>query len=415
MGLLDSVITAGAQVFTGWQSTEANKDAARLQTDANNTALALQAKRTDEAIKVADSGYKAGGKTRAAGFNKAADARIAGINAGADNLVDSQNTARDQLVQKEAEARQIAEDGLRKAAELKAAGYDQQAEELRAATMKQLGEYDKQIGELRAGAAKADGQLANQQAQNESGQTYLREQVGRGDALTDDQQYQLDESRRQMGNQLRGSSLAGSGRTAASLLRKVEADSVNQMKGQNRASATAAAGVMANQYNSAGLNRANLAMNEAGQVGGVYANKGSAIVSGAKDATAADVNAATTRSQGVEAVAKVGSDATKAIGGFNAAAALGAGKARSDAAVAVGNEHGQAAGGAAGATADATDRATSQKVSAYTGLANIEGATARDNGAVAANAKTANAAVFNDTVGSVGGIIASRLKDANTK
>lgn len=73
---------------------------------------------------------------------------------------------------------------------------------------------------------------------------YLRGVIANPGSLTPQQQQQLTDLRRAAGNQIRTSSIAGSGRTAASLLRRVESDFANDALEKNRARADTAAGAM---------------------------------------------------------------------------------------------------------------------------------------------------------------------------
>lgn len=72
--------------------------------------------------------------------------------------------------------------------------------------------------------------------------TYLRNVMGNPGDLTPQQAQALIDLRRASGNQINTSSIAGSGRTAASLLRRVESDFTNTALAQNRARADDAAG-----------------------------------------------------------------------------------------------------------------------------------------------------------------------------
>jgi len=159
-------------------------------------------------------------------------------------------------------------------------------------------------------ASKAETQALYSQTQDVTapGVAYLRTTVANQNELTPAQQQRLEQLRRSVTSQLRGSSFAGSGRTAAALFRQAESDFTNNALDQNRARADAAASTLANQNFSArqgvagsaasyGVNRANLATGNASQVGQVLANQGE---------TAANATTATGNVMG-QAVGDVGS------------------------------------------------------------------------------------------------------------
>ncbi len=97
----------------------------------------------------------------------------------------------------------------------------------------------------RTGEYDSTAELRRIQNTNAPGMAYLREIVGNPGALTDYQRKQLEDQRRVVGNTIRSSSLAGSGRTAAALLKNVESDYALKAQEQNRQQAMAAATLMA--------------------------------------------------------------------------------------------------------------------------------------------------------------------------
>jgi hypothetical protein len=106
------------------------------------------------------------------------------------------------------------------------------------------------------------------QETNAPGGTYLRGVVADPGKLTPTQQAQLDELRRSVDNQIRGSQFAGSGRTARSLFRSAETDFANDALEKNKQRAVDAANVMAGRSNAAEMAGAGQTM----QVGTNVAN-----------------------------------------------------------------------------------------------------------------------------------------------
>ena len=134
---------------------------------------------------------------------------------------------------------------------------------------------DKQIAAIREGNAQAQDTLNGIRTEAAPAQSYLRTIVGRTEGLTPAQQRQLDEQRRLAPGYIARSGFAGSGRTAASILRKVEGDTVSQFLYQNRARRDAAASSMANAGNAAANN---VAVQQAGvgqQIGQAFGTQGS--------------------------------------------------------------------------------------------------------------------------------------------
>jgi hypothetical protein len=105
---------------------------------------------------------------------------------------------------------------------------------------------------IREGSREAQATLNQIRAETAPATSYLRRVVAEPGELTPQQVVALNELRRNLANQIRGSNFAGSGRTSAALFRKVESDFVNEALAQNRARADAAA----NQMFGAGANAA---------------------------------------------------------------------------------------------------------------------------------------------------------------
>lgn len=104
---------------------------------------------------------------------------------------------------------------------------------------------------IREGRAAAQNELAHVREENAPGQNYLRGVVAAPGDLTPAQQMRLEDLRRSTGNQIRTSAIAGSGRTAASLLRRVESDFTNNALETNRDRAFGAASGMAGRVGNA--------------------------------------------------------------------------------------------------------------------------------------------------------------------
>ncbi|MCC6775625.1 MAG: hypothetical protein IT537_03155 [Hyphomicrobiales bacterium] len=137
-----------------------------------------------------------------------------------------------------------------------------------------------QAQSIREGREAAERELARAREENAPGQSYLRQVVAGPGDLTPAQRMQLDELRRVTGNQIRTSSIAGSGRTAASLLRRTESEFTNDALERNRTRAYDAASGMAGRVAQAstgiaGLNasmipQAGKVMGDATTAGGLY-------------------------------------------------------------------------------------------------------------------------------------------------
>ena len=414
MGLLDTLITAGATVAAGAMQSSANNSAATTSAQSQLAAADKQIKRTEEAMKIANKDYKKAGDVRAAGFKGAANDRIAGIEQAGATSVQHQLSARDALLAYEREAARIGEAGMRKAAELSAQGFEKEAAELRAGLAQQIAGFDAKIAAIKSGAADAQEALSGIMGQNEGGQTLLRETVGRGSALDEHQRRQLEEARRVMGNSLRGSSFDGSGRTAASMLRKVEGDNVSAMMQKNKADALAAANVMAGYYNNAANRSAEVDFTTGQLVGGAEADKGTAAATNSALVGKSMLGAANARAQGELGGSEIAATSQRTQGAATAATDLGIGKTLADQYTAVGNERGQATGGAAGAKADAIDKTATVKVNATQGMGVVEGTALRNSGETAANAEVANGKIYSQVTGDLGGMLAQETKKANT-
>lgn len=105
--------------------------------------------------------------------------------------------------------------------------------------------------EIRAAEAQKQATLNELKGQTQTGTDYLRKTVNESGDLTAAQRGQLTDLRRSTGNQIRTSSIAGSGRTAAGLLRSTEDRFVNDALDSNRGRSIGAAGTLAGMYGTA--------------------------------------------------------------------------------------------------------------------------------------------------------------------
>lgn len=156
---------------------------------------------------------------------------------------------------------------------------------------------DKQIAAIREGNAQAQETLNGIRTDAAPGTTYLRQIVGQTEGLTEAQQRQLDEQRRLAPGYIQRSGFAGSGRTAASILRKVEGDTVSQFLDQNRQRRDTAATNMANGAYGAATN---VAVQQAGlgdKVGQAYGNQGANTGGAVKSAGEAQAQAGVANAQ----------------------------------------------------------------------------------------------------------------------
>lgn len=102
------------------------------------------------------------------------------------------------------------------------------------------------------GEARARGELGQLREETAPGYQVLREYLADPHSLTDYQRHELDQIRGSTRDTIRGSSLAGSGRTAAALIKDVENDYVLSSQEGNRQAALQAAGMLYGDYAAAG-------------------------------------------------------------------------------------------------------------------------------------------------------------------
>lgn len=187
-----------------------------------------------------------------------------------------------------------------------------------------LGSSEAIKGQREAAAARAaaiqqeQAQLGQIVEQNAPGQAYEQRVVAGSASLTPEQQQQLEDQRRAVGNQIRGSSIAGSGRTAASLLRDTENRFTLGALGQNRARADTAAGAMAGRGFQAGVASAKANEGIGKAYGDAAENSGliqgmSTMATGKQVASAfGDISANITRSNKLR---QIGSEGPTNLGG----------------------------------------------------------------------------------------------------
>ncbi|MER8602783.1 hypothetical protein NKH48_03175 [Mesorhizobium sp. M1233] len=125
--------------------------------------------------------------------------------------------------------------------------------------------YSAVVGSIEEGSHAAQATLGQMRDEAEPGMRFLRNVVANPMKLTSDQKYQLDESRRINAQNIRSSGFAGSGRTAAAMMGKVENDTTNAMLEKNRAAAMSAAGALADSYDTSGRGIAGLQSSEGTQ------------------------------------------------------------------------------------------------------------------------------------------------------
>jgi hypothetical protein len=135
------------------------------------------------------------------------------------------------------------------------------------ASQAQLQGAREQIAYLREAADKneafaREGQdyLKDYRATQEPGESYLRGVIADPGSLTPAQAAQLEELRRQTRNQISTSAIAGSGRTAAALLKKTESDFTNDALDRNKARADMAASGMATRSGNAATTIGNISV-----------------------------------------------------------------------------------------------------------------------------------------------------------
>lgn len=108
--------------------------------------------------------------------------------------------------------------------------------------------YSSTVASFEEGANAATETLGALRDEAKPGLTFFKNLIANPMRLTPEQEYERTEARRINAQNVRASGFAGSGRTAASLLRKVDLDFTNKMMEQNRDRAFQAAGVLADSY-----------------------------------------------------------------------------------------------------------------------------------------------------------------------
>jgi hypothetical protein len=140
---------------------------------------------------------------------------------------------------------QISSDAALKGAEITASAARDAAATQSDAIMKaaqyQAAALVKASDEVRSGYEKSFQILDTMRKDTQAGTDYLKGVVSEPGELTPAQQTQLEDLRRSVDSQIRGSQFAGSGRSAAALMKKTETDFVNQALENNRNRAMTAA------------------------------------------------------------------------------------------------------------------------------------------------------------------------------
>lgn len=175
--------------------------------------------------------------------------------------------------------------------------------------------YTSSVASFEEGSKGAEEVLGGLRDEAKPGLTFFKNLIANPMSLTPEQMYERDEARRINAQNIRSSGFAGSGRTASSLLRKVDTDLTMKMLEANRDRAFQAAGALADSYDTsvrgiAGLKsatgafKADAADRAAGRVtdmyrgyysdlGGAYKDVGNVQASGTQQIGATSANAMT--------------------------------------------------------------------------------------------------------------------------
>lgn len=280
--------------------------------------------------------------------------------------------------------------------------------------------------------------LEGVKAENAGGTTYLRDVMGGSADLTPEQQAQLDRVRLSTGNHIRSSSLAGSGRAAAALMRSTENDFTNTALAQNRARADSAAGTLAgreygagsgmaqntmtsgtaqgNIVSAGGNTQANIIGNAGNAAGNVLNSVGQTSSNILQNAGNTQANILTNSGNAQAGVATgVGNNASQNIIGTN----LAAGQANVAAGNTISNAAMQTGGILANSWMSAGQQAANTQNTLGVNTANIisgsgkaVGGSLADAAMYDANATTANGKVYGQALGSIGSAINSAARDS---
>lgn len=129
-----------------------------------------------------------------------------------------------------------------------------------------------QADAITKGNEQAQATLNQIRAESAPATGHLRGVIAESGELTPLQLQSLDEARRGVANQIRGSSMAGSGRTMTAAFRNVESDFVNRALESNKNRADSAARTMYGSGTSAASSVAGLQANQGTQTGAVHGN-----------------------------------------------------------------------------------------------------------------------------------------------
>jgi hypothetical protein len=171
------------------------------------------------------------------------------------------------------------------------------------------------IAQEQQGLAQSEQQYQTLQTQSAPARSYLSNVMASPSDLTPAQQQQLTEAELAAKNQIGGSAIAGSGRTAASILRNVDSNFRTSALATNQARADSAAGTLFAPGVSASLAGAAAPLTAAGTTAGLTAAGG---IAAGNAAGAGVTNAGNTTAAGLTAAAGV-----KAAAGTNNATLTG--------------------------------------------------------------------------------------------
>jgi len=168
-----------------------------------------------------------------------------------------------------------------------------------------------EVARLERGYGQAGETLRGLRVETAPGVTHLRGVVADPTTLSPDQTYHLDNLRQNVGNVIRSSGFAGSGRTAAELFREVEGDYVNRALADNRTRADNAAGRLFNVYANTGGAIANTEAGAGQDIGRTIGRGGESIADTL-------ISGGEAQAKGIRDIGTAQSGATSSVGQTNA-------------------------------------------------------------------------------------------------
>lgn len=231
------------------------------------------------------------------------------------------NRAADIAAESQRYAADVAARAQVQAANMVAQGQHQAALVYVDAVNKQLEALEMAIDEVRSGNEAAVEQLQQIRIETNPAMMYMRDTIAQDGRLTPQQRDALRETRRTVSNMIRGSGFAGSGRTAAGLIRQAETDTVNSMMEANRNRAFQAASTLAGQNMAAGRDIANTQSRTGAQVGQFMSQAGQAHTQGADRVAGTITGAANAQGQAAQNAGQLQGNAAIAAGNAQANAA----------------------------------------------------------------------------------------------